>query len=95
MIIIIINSLYTVDGSKTRTDIFIKSFHYFNFQINQALSFTTLELKRAIFALRRSLQDFKASTEGYSIILPDNFLWGVLTFIKNILQVETELHNYS
>ena len=82
-----INSLYTAEGTKTRTDIFIKSFHYLNFQINQALSFTTLELKRAIFALRRSLKDFKASTEGHSVVLPDNFIWGVLSFIKNILQV--------
>ena len=66
---------------------YLKSFHYFNFQINQALSFTTLELKRAIIALRHSLKIFKDSSNSRCVELPDDFLWGVLTFLKSILQV--------
>lgn len=45
------------------------------------------ELKRAIFALKRSLKDFKEFCNTNQTKLPDNFLWGVLSFIKSILQV--------
>lgn len=79
--------MYEEDKQNQRADLFIKSFHYFNFQINQALSFNDNELKRAIFALKRSLQDFKDFSQKRQMKLPDNFLWGVLSFIKNILQV--------
>lgn len=80
-------SLYEENGKNQRVEIFAKSFHYFNFQINQALSFNMSELKRAIFALKRSLKDFKEFCNTNQTKLPDNFLWGVLSFIKSILQV--------
>lgn len=48
------------------------------------------ELKRAIFALKRSLKDFKEFSHDNQTKLPDNFLWGVLSFIKSILQVDNK-----
>ena len=83
-------SLYEENGKNQRVEIFAKSFHYFNFQINQALSFNMSELKRAIFALKRSLKDFKEFSHDNQTKLPDNFLWGVLSFIKSILQVDNK-----
>ena len=85
-----IYSLYEENGKYQRVEIFAKSFHYFNFQINQALSFNMSELKRAIFALKRSLKDFKEFSHDNQTKLPDNFLWGVLSFIKSILQVDNQ-----
>ena len=75
------------EGERSHAEMFLRSFHYFNFQINQALAFSTSALVRAIVALRRALGDFKEAVRGETVALPDNFLWGVLTFIKNILQV--------
>lgn len=80
-------SLYEEDGDNKRSGLFSKSFHYFTFQINQALSFNTYDLKRAIFALKRSLEDFKEFSQQDQMKLPEHFLWGVLSFIKSILQV--------
>ena len=79
--------LYESDGGATRTELFLKSFHYFNFQINQALSFNQYDLERAILALKRSLDDYKGYCENAELNVPDNFLWGVLSFVKNVLQV--------
>lgn len=80
-------SLYEENDEHKRADLFRKSFHYFTFQINQALSFNTYDLKRAIFALKRSLEDFKEFSQQDQMKLPEHFLWGVLSFIKSILQV--------
>ena len=79
--------LYESDGGATRTELLLKSFHYFNFQINQALSFNQYDLERAILALKRSLDDYKGYCENAELNVPDNFLWGVLSFVKNVLQV--------
>ena len=77
----------SAEGERSHAEMFLRSFHYFNFQINQALAFSSSALVRAIVALRRALGDFKEAVSGETVALPDNFLWGVLTFIKNILQV--------
>lgn len=81
------HSLSSAEGDRSHAEMYLRSFHYFNFQINQALAFAAPALTRAIVALRRALGDFKEAVEGRTVVLPDNFLWGVLTFIKNILQV--------
>ncbi|KAK8827806.1 hypothetical protein WA577_007353, partial [Blastocystis sp. JDR] len=87
--------LYESDGSHTRADLFLKSFHYFNFQINQALSFNQYDLQRAILALKRSLDDYKNTCALKDISMPDTFLWGALSFVKNVIQrPEIQLHAF-
>ena len=90
-LLLLTRRLYESNGSQTRSDLFLKSFHYFNFQINQALSFNQYDLQRAILALKRSLDDYKNTCALKDISMPDNFLWGVLSFVKNVLQVPSLL----
>lgn len=89
------SSLSCAEEGVSRGEMYLRSFHYFTFQINQALAFVAPALARAVAALRRALGDFKhAMAEspagivgGESGGLPEHFLWGVLTFLKNVLQV--------
>lgn len=49
------SSLSCAEEGVSRGEMYLRSFHYFTFQINQALAFAAPALARAVAALRRAL----------------------------------------